>query len=79
MNKTLIICALIVTLSCGSLNAQQDEGFTPFLSGSTAATKSQFPFQVAIAISEGSNEDFCNGALIKHKWVLTVRHKIIFL
>jgi len=76
MNKIVLIFSFTVTLFFGSMHAELDDGFTPFLSGSTAAKKSQFPFQVAIAISEGSNEDVCNGALIKHKWVLTVRYKL---
>ena len=73
MIKIVSILAFAGIISCGLLFVEANEGFTPFLSGSTAASISQFPFQAAIVISDGSSEDVCNGALIKHKWVLTVR------
>ncbi|KAL7041915.1 hypothetical protein ACKWTF_000955 [Chironomus riparius] len=73
MIKIVLIFAYIVIIFCGS---EANEGFTPFLSGSTPASISQFPFQVAIVITEGSSEDVCNGALIKHRWVLTTANCI---
>ncbi|XP_070497002.1 brachyurin-like [Chironomus tepperi] len=75
MKNIFTIFAYIATLSC-ELFVEGNEDFTPFLSGSTAASINQFPFQVAIVISEGSSEDVCNGALIKHKWVLTTANCI---
>jgi secreted trypsin-like serine protease len=77
--KILVLFVLFVAVTCYSqeevLNAEVSEvqDIQPSIKGGSIASLGQFPYQAAVFFKLEGKEFICSGALIKHKWVLTVR------
>lgn len=88
MKKVFIILNLVLAATYGlpsedTNNIQneiklENQNIEPTITNGTRATLGQFPYQVAITMNIRSGQGICGGALIRHRWVLTVRIIEIF-
>jgi len=75
MLKIIKFLTVVVFICFTAVQAMADTSFEPRIIGGEAAADGELPFQVGIAIDNGSTYTlFCGGSLISDTWVLTAAH-----
>lgn len=79
MKTVFLVCILLLGTVSGSFLRSQVTTLRDLLPqsrivGGSLATAGQFPYQVALSMSDGASSWFCGGSIIDAYWILTAAH-----